>query len=394
MKPSVLVVAAVVAVAGCSAQDPLQKVSRLSDVELAEDAQTAGALPDDAAVDGENALGNAVVATSDEAPKAGLLGFFRRKADDAKTDVPADDVTAALREAQGLPPVEDTAEPVMSEAVADATDEPLEGVEPVEVAALGVEADVAEPEPAQKRMLFGAIFGGSSNASSLQSAPEEVTEAEPEAVAKVAEETAPVQEPVEEVETAALEVEEPRRAGLFGGFLGGGSSKPKASAAVSEVTKDETVPMGKMARLCGAPINKFAKEVAQHPETGRAKYKLYDSKPSSTGPRNWYVTGFDDGCARQFTASLAVFGSVEMHEQLRYGLPSKIQPYTAADAEYEKVKRKVCGVGKGTPCGSSLPKLDRMAVFLTIYPNYTGSSSWTNALLYDGDVAAIDIASR
>jgi hypothetical protein len=41
-----------------------------------------------------------------------------------------------------------------------------------------------------------------------------------------------------------------------------------------------------------------------------------------------------------------------------------------------------------------LAKLDRMAVFLTIYPNYTGSSSWTNALLYDGDVAAIDIASR
>ncbi|SEF60013.1 hypothetical protein SAMN04488045_0554 [Thalassococcus halodurans] len=392
MKPSVLVVAAVVAVAGCS-QDPLQQVSRLSDVELAEDAQTAGALPDDAAVDGENALGNSVVATSDETPNAGLLGFFRRKADDAKVDVAADDVTAALREAQGLPPIEETEAPEATE-VAENTDEPLEGVEPVEVAALGVEADVAEPEaaPAQKRTLFGAIFGGNSNGSGLQEDPVAAPEAE---VAKVVEDTAPVAEPVEEVETAALEVEEPRRAGLFGGFLGGGgSSKSSASAAVSEVTKDETVPMGKMARLCGAPINKFAKEVAQHPETGRAKYKLYDSKPSSTGPRNWYVTGFDDGCARQFTASLAVFGSVEMHEQLRYGLPSKIQPYTAADAEYEKVKRKVCGVGKGTPCGSSLAKLDRMAVFLTIYPNYTGSSSWTNALLYDGDVAAIDIASR
>ena len=405
MKTSVLVMASLLAVAGCSAQDPFKDVSLLSDVELAEDAQTAGALPDDAAVDGENTLGNAVAAKPEEAPTGGLLGFFRRKADDAKLDDTPDDVTAALREAQGLPPLEEVtevdAEPV-AEVAAEVVAETGEALpeEGVEVAALSPEpALTPEPveaaaEPAQKKTLFGAIFGGSSNAASVQSGSADAAPV-PDAVAKVE----PVAEPVaEEVETAALETPAPRRAGLFGGFLGGGATatedKPKAPPAVSEVTRDQTVPMGKMARLCGAPINKFAKKVAQHPEKGRAKYTLYDSKPDSQSPRNWYVTGFDDGCARQFTASLAIFGTVQMHEQLRYGLPSKIQPYTDADAEYEKVKRKVCGVGKGKPCGSSLSRLDRMTVFLTIYPQYTGSSSWTNALIYDGDVAAIDVASR
>lgn len=64
--------------------------------------------------------------------------------------------------------------------------------------------------------------------------------------------------------------------------------------------------------------------------------------------RTFYVTGFKDNCPRQFTAVLALFGSPQIHDQLRYGKPSKLDPYSTTDKAYEKMKSPVCKVVKKT----------------------------------------------
>ena len=74
------------------------------------------------------------------------------------------------------------------------------------------------------------------------------------------------------------------------------------------------------------------------------------------------MTWSDDNYARTFTAALALFGSPTMHEQLRYGLPSKVQPYSLTDKAYEGIKRSVCGVGKNNACGAKINKLKKHCV--------------------------------
>ncbi|MCR8546776.1 hypothetical protein M4578_02970 [Salipiger sp. P9] len=147
-----------------------------------------------------------------------------------------------------------------------------------------------------------------------------------------------------------------------------------------------TLPFGELARLCGVPERRLGEKVATYPERGRG-YALYDSAPGSTVARTLFLTGFDDGCARQFTGALAMFAAPELHEQLRYGLPSKTLPYSAVDEAYETVKSKVCRVGKGKPCGRSLAKLSRSTAFVTVYPDF-GSARYANILLHDGALLA------
>ncbi|MHA6326906.1 hypothetical protein [Roseivivax sp. CAU 1753] len=176
--------------------------------------------------------------------------------------------------------------------------------------------------------------------------------------------------------------------GLFGGS-GAGAGGGGAVSALSEVSPGEAVPFGTLARLCGVDVARLAAPVQEH-----QRYRLYDSAAGATGPRNWYITGFDDGCARQFTAALALFGSVETHESLRYGAAGKDLPMTATDAAYKDVKSRVCRVGRNDPCGRRLDRLDRTSVFITIYERFGGNGRWMNAFLHDGDVAATDIASN
>lgn len=177
--------------------------------------------------------------------------------------------------------------------------------------------------------------------------------------------------------------------GFLAGLLGGGGGGGNAPAALSEVGPNEAVPFGTMARLCGVDVGRLATAIETH-----QRYRLYDTAPGQTSPRNWYVTGFDDGCARQFTAALALFGSVETHESLRYGAASGDLPMTATDAAYKDVKSRVCRVGRNAPCGARLGRLDRTSVFVTVYERFGGTARWMNAFLHDGDVAAIDIASN
>lgn len=174
-------------------------------------------------------------------------------------------------------------------------------------------------------------------------------------------------------------------AGLFGGS--GGDAPEPGAPDYRQVGPGTTLPFGEMARLCGTPERALGTRIATYPETGRPRYALYDSAPGSSAPRTLFVTGFGDGCARQVTGALALFGSPELHEELRYGAPSDTIPRTAIDSAYERVKSQVCRVASGKPCGRSMGRLEKDTAFVTIYPAF-GSASYANMLLHDGEVAA------
>ena len=150
------------------------------------------------------------------------------------------------------------------------------------------------------------------------------------------------------------------------------------------------LPYGAVARVCDLPDRQLGKRVERYPER-RGTYALYDSEPGNTAQHTFYLTGFDDGCARQFTAALAVFGSPRTHEQLRYGLPSQVQPYSSTDAAYEKLKSRICRVGKGKPCGSAMSRLERDTVFVSVYEQFGSNTRWKTILLHDGEVVETDI---
>lgn len=171
------------------------------------------------------------------------------------------------------------------------------------------------------------------------------------------------------------------RKGFFG--IGG------AETANSEIAPGTILPYGRVARICGPAKRSLGTKVEQFP-ANRPRHVLYDSDPGNTSPHTFYLTGFDDGCVRQFTASLAVFGSVEMHEQLRYGLPAEVQPYSDTDKAYERLKSRVCGVARKMPCGTRRSKLERDTVFLSIYERYGSNARWSNLLLHRGQVLAQD----
>lgn len=145
------------------------------------------------------------------------------------------------------------------------------------------------------------------------------------------------------------------------------------------------LPYGEIARVCEVSNSKLGKVV--HKASG---YTIRDSQPGNTEPHAFYLTGFSDGCARQLTAALVVFGSASMHEMIRYGLPSGTQPYSATDKSYEKIKRAVCGVGRKKPCGTKVGLIEKNTVFVSYYENFKGNRSWANILLHDGLVVAAD----
>ena len=186
----------------------------------------------------------------------------------------------------------------------------------------------------------------------------------------------------ERAEPAALTSEPARSTGLFGGA---GSGPDARDAAPGEVLR-----FGDVARACHVKRGALGREVAKYPERG-AKYRVYDSAPGNLGLHTFYITGFDDGCPRQITAALAVFGSAEMYEALRYGLPEKSRSSKPTDKAYEKIKSRVCGVSRNKPCGARMSQVGKDTVFLSLYNRFEGAEGWTNLLLSGGEVVAKDI---
>ena len=185
------------------------------------------------------------------------------------------------------------------------------------------------------------------------------------------------------------ETPQPKR-GFLASLLSPVGEKADRADDTQTLPKGMLLPYGKLSRVCGLTKREMGKRVDQF-ATRQARHDVYDSSPGSAAPRNFYLTGFSDGCARQFTASVAIFGSVEMHEQLRYGLPSEVQPYSQTDKAYERLKSRVCGVGRRKPCGNKRSLLDGNTVFLSIYENFGGNERWSNLLLHEGELLAQDI---
>ncbi|WP_353474171.1 hypothetical protein PVT71_19765 [Salipiger sp. H15] len=189
-------------------------------------------------------------------------------------------------------------------------------------------------------------------------------------------------------ETPAPRAQAAPQGGLLG-WLGGQAAAAKGTGPdARQVPFGTALPFGEIARVCGVSERRLGVPVAQYPETRRG-YVLYDSQPGTMAPRALYITGFGDGCARQVTGALALFGEPALHEQLRYGLAGRTLPTGPVDGAYEVVKAEVCGVPAGRPCGRAMTRLARDTAFVSVYPAF-GSSSYVNLLLHDGRVVALE----
>ncbi len=337
--------------------DPLANVDRLDDVVLADSS------------DGSPAPTTAQVAAQPEelARKPGLLGLLRR---DPKPD-PAPAPAASAVDA----------------AVADVVTPDSAAEAPAPDQSAAETAAASEPAaPAPRRGLLGRLLGGGSGtepAKPVAETADSTTAAAPQDTVLA---SAPQAAPPVTSDTPG-----PRR-GLFAARTRTPRIDPNAPDA-RVVTYGVAVPFGQIVRVCDVPRGSYGKEIGRYPER-RPEYRLYDSKPSQTGLRTHYITGFKDGCARQFTAALALFGEPVLHEQLRYGLPSKVQPYSRTDEAYEKVKSRVCRVPKGKSCGARIDKLAKDTVFVSTYERFVGSASWANILLHAGEVVEKDQLQR
>ena len=244
-------------------------------------------------------------------------------------------------------------------------------------AAIAAEADVTVAEDIEeKRGFFGRIFAGNADATDEAVVVDDTPEAEVELAA------VEVTEPVDDLdpETPAA------RGGFFGRMFARNSDEPETPAEPADAVPIGTfLPYGVIAPVCGVSTSDMGQKVESV-----AGYTVYDAGGDTSVPRTHYITGFADGCARQVTAAVVMFGDVGTHEMVRYLTPESALPYTDTDSMYEAIKSSVCRVGHSEPCGAQLDALGRNTVFMTVYETFGTNPEWTNILLHNGDVAAID----
>ena len=161
----------------------------------------------------------------------------------------------------------------------------------------------------------------------------------------------------------------------------------RPAGAARDVEYGTLLPFGTVGRVCEARNRPKGVRI----ERSDAGYDIYDTAPGTTHARTYYITGFSDGCPRQFTAALAMIGAPSMHEQLRYGRPSDEYPYSETDKAYEKVKSAVCRVGRGKPCGNRIRTLERNTVFISTYERFTDNGRWADILVHDGAILAASL---
>lgn len=292
MRRSVWAVTLLIALAGCA--NPFNAVPTLSQVELAPNAGQAQAL--------ESATAP-LVRPTDTTPRKGLLGFFKRKTDEAKAaESPNSTADLEAPEAQTVSKISQ---------ILDTPSEP-------------------------KRKGFWAR---------LSAAP-----AKTNTPAKAPQPGAP------DYETVSMGV---------------------------------SLPYGRMARVCDYKPKDLGAKVNSYPSEDRG-YQLYDSKPGATGMRSFYLTGFDDNCARQFSGALVMVSSAETYEGLMFSPARKTLPQSKTDSAYHSLKEKICNVTAAQPCGKRMNKLTKSTVFVSIYERF-GAGRWKNILVHDGEVLAMDL---
>lgn len=174
---------------------------------------------------------------------------------------------------------------------------------------------------------------------------------------------------------------------LFG-FL-----KPKATHGTpkSTVQPGEVLPFGEVGIACEANKRSMGREVDQFPREGTTVWRLFDTDPANTGPRTQFITGFADGCARQVTASLVMFGEAGLHEVLRYS-DSNEADWSQADKSYEAIKSSTCGVKRKQRCpADKVGLLEKQLAFVSVYPTFGAPKGWLELLLHNGDVMSEEI---
>lgn len=341
--------------AGCAA-DPLAGIKKLDEVDVVAPAPVV----------------EAVAAPIETDQKATLFQRLMRKrqvAPDA-AQAPAEAVAPTEAPAPTQKPAQDpvantvkTPEPpVASQAGAEVKTPLAEGA--------GATEPVAAPK--EEKPKRGWLFGGRK----AKQTPD-VTLAEPQKLDVQVEKVALTPEPEEASGGGG---------GLFSKRKAARLTGPDAKAAVP----GEVLPFGEVARACHVKRKSMGKEVAKYPERG-PKYRVYNSAAGAGGVNTFYITGFKDGCPRQVTAALAVFGTASMYEALRFSLPAKARSKKSTDKAYEKVKSRICGVGRNKPCGAKVSKVEKNTVFLSLYNRFEGARGWTNLLLSDGKLLAKDV---
>lgn len=180
--------------------------------------------------------------------------------------------------------------------------------------------------------------------------------------------------------------------GLFGLFRRSpGNSAPRTGVDASDVGPGVVLPFGEIARVCGVRGADLGRRI-----DSASGYDIYDTIPNSTAPRPFYITGFDDNCARTFTGAVVISGDVETHEFVRYRPSNRQIAYTQTDNAYEALKAGVCRVGQGEPCGARTDRLNQNTRFITVYNFFGGTFSavptkWAQILLHDGEVVSMSI---
>jgi len=341
-----------------------------SDVELAENAPDSGLMATDVKAP-KTALpklqsveaGADASVSGPEKPRRGLAALFGRRNKPATDTVPvAVDEEAVVKD---VPDVENAAE--VAGAVDTAKVEG--GVDPA-----------PEPVAQTPRRGLRALFGKRNRATNPEPEPEQAVAtivSNKEGAAAEADESVVIA-PIDTQEAVAPRRE---RKGLFG-------PRRAKTGQFSQVEPDMVLPFGQIGLACGVRGKALGKEVDRFPEHGKG-YRLFDTKPSTTGPRTHYITGFKDGCARQFTASLALLGSPVLHEQLLSVGSSQGQHSTNADHAFQKIRAKVCRVGKGKACPEKrIDEMEKSMAFVTIYERFGGNAKWNEILLHNGVVAA------
>ncbi|MGR3467965.1 MAG: hypothetical protein ACU0CI_08800 [Shimia sp.] len=183
----------------------------------------------------------------------------------------------------------------------------------------------------------------------------------------------------EEEPTEAAAATTPRR-GLFG---------PRGDGT-AQVTPGTILPYGDIATVCGLATADLGQRIDGYPEN-RPRYTLYDSAPGTLNQRTHYLTGFKDGCARQFTAALALFGTPDAHEAIRYSSGQRHIPFTPTDRAYEAIRTQTCrGAPVGTPC-RQVDRLNRQVAFVSVYERFGTTPEWADILIHDGAIIAKDL---
>lgn len=322
-----LIISAIVMLSACG--DPLAGLQRISDVDLAETDPAAQALP-----------------SAEEIAREGFFG------------------TSAAESPQGLS--DDAAQSVAVKP------EPQSGIWGL------LRRAIPTPTEAESEQALAAP---------VSEATDTATTADVDAAVQLASLSGdPMPAPVQETRVGTKK-ERGKKTGFLSGLLA--SREPaKDETALPEVDYDAVVPFGVIARSCAARGQALGRKVET---AGTSGYRLYDSNPRATGPRTYYITGFDDGCPRKLTASNVLLGAPSFYEQLHYGPTGRDLDFGATDQAYEKVKSRVCGVRKGKPCGNSMKKLERSTFFVNSYPRANDNNSWSEMLVHDGKVMATEI---